>query len=460
MPFSSKPQAWVYPGVPAQNAMFELQDGRKLYCVKPESHTIDSTGAIVLTGVGLANECTPANLVIYKNNAKEVFATISGNYPNANALLSNPTKYANAITVLVNYANTNNLQGIELDWEQYASWTLAHTDLYKQFVNDLAIQLHKYGRKLMIDAPAISGTLYQSFYPFFKYEDFNSSALDYVCIMAYDYQYDYGGGSPVAPLTWLSDIMTWANNKIIDKNRIICGLPSYGYHAAVGNYTIAIDTKTQSATVAGYNQTTNATLDAERYFDNAGQRYFYQTSTGLNTKRQTIEAGLAKSISVWHLGGNDWFNNVSQPETFETLTTLALNSTPTVSSTIGQITTFVVSYQNTGTQSAYQLKCVVNIPTAYSTIEYSYNNLDWFAYTTQFNLPTVDQSSTKQFYIRATATTNGTYSNSITLTGGNINSTNLNFSSSVGTVVVIPTGATNPVRAGKKIIRNGKIIQK
>lgn len=460
MAFSSKPRAWIYPGLPAQNALIELQDGRKMFAVSIESHTINTSGVVTTTGTGLANEATTANLAICKANSKEVFITVSGNYANANLLLNNATNSANAITTLVNFVNTNNLQGVDIDFEQYKLWTVAHNNLFLAWITNLANELHKYGKKLQVDLPAIWNATFQAEYPNVKYEDYESLPVDIISCMLYDYMYDFGGGSSVQPLTWATDTATWINARITDKNRISLGLPSYGYSDVIGDYTPAIRTKAQTALISGYNTVTNATQDGERFFSSGGQVHFYQTSSGMNTKRLNLETSLARNVTVWHLGGNDWFDNVAQPETFDQPATLsvAVTGTPNPVS-VGSVVTFAVAITNTGTRTAYQLKLTPTIPTAYSTVQYSYNNIDWFNYTTAVDVPAVDQSSSYTMRFRATAQTQGSYTPSFSLSGGNITTTSYSTTNTVGTGVVV-TGAKTVLRNGLILKRNGTNVQK
>lgn len=305
----AKVQAWIYPGPPAENADEEYSDGRTIHVLKPEYFTVNSSGKLDLLTVESSgqNAYSSANATSVLAHCTEAYLTVSSDAANMNALTGSATNYNEAITTLTNFCNTINFHGIELDWEGFGQWTTNSYANYKQFVDDLADALHAHNKKLIIDGPPISNSIEQSYY-LFKYEEFNASRADYIAVMGYDYQYDYGGGSAVSPNTWVVDACKWVKYRITDVDRIIMGMPSYGYQASSGGWDIAILTKEQISSKPGFATAARDSGSYEMAWTNAGIHYRYQDATGLNMKRTLIEDEGIKSISVWHLGGNDWFD--------------------------------------------------------------------------------------------------------------------------------------------------------
>lgn len=304
----AKPRAWLYPGSPAENANEEYSDGRALWAIKPEYYQVNASGVLDLLSdpANGENAYNAYNVRDVKNRSHEQFITVASNNANMSVLLNNGTLNSNARTTLVNAAVDTGFTGIELDWEGFADWTSGDYTLYKTFVTDLGTSLHAVGKKLSICGPPITNLTEQGFYEW-KYEDFNSiTQVDIVTMMLYDYQYDYGAGESVQPKTWASAGCYWIRSKITDINRISIGIPAYGYHGTTGGFTITVDTKAQSAGYTGYGTATR-NGDGEMTWVNAGTSYVYQDTTGLNTKREYIEDEGILNISVWHLGGNDWF---------------------------------------------------------------------------------------------------------------------------------------------------------
>jgi spore germination protein YaaH len=301
-------QAWIYPGNPACNAQKEYQT-RNIDVLKPEYLTVSSTGTIRRVTVASAgcNGFSLANALDVKAHSTEQYVTISSGAVNMASLCSTFYKRTAGINAIVKLLNEIKFTGVELDFEGFGQWNLTSYTNYKKFVNELQARLRTLGFKLMIDCPPISNAQEQGYYKF-KYEDFKN--VDYICVMAYDYQYDYGAGSSVAPIAWVGKIIDWVKARIpLDK--IIIGVPSYGYHATTQmngdvGYDVVIDTREQSLQVIAI-LASKRNQDGEWVFTSDDKTYVHQDTIGLNMKKKAIEAKNIKHISVWHLGGNNWF---------------------------------------------------------------------------------------------------------------------------------------------------------
>lgn len=307
-------QAWLYPGAPACNAPNEYKDGRVTHTLKPEYYRVNASGVLeqITVAIDGCNAYSVSNAAEIKAYSTDRFFTISSGTANMAALCSNSTKRANAISTIISFLGTIGFDGVELDFEGFGGWSAGNYTDYKTFVTELGNALHAAGYKLMIDCPPIGNVTEQGYYQF-KYEDFNALPVDYIVALAYDYQYDYGGGSAIAPNAWVTAIVTWVKTKITDVSKIVIGMPSYGYGATTAGYDVTIYTKTQISALTGYSSATRDPNSYEMMFTNAGKSYSYNDTAGLNSKREMIEALGIQNISVWHLGGNDWFNGKDEP---------------------------------------------------------------------------------------------------------------------------------------------------
>lgn len=305
--------AWIYPGPPTCDAANEYKDGRGIDTLKPQYYTLNAAGKLVqlTTANDGCNAYSPENAAEIKRYSTHQYVTISGKTTSMNALVTSQAKMAQAVTTLETFLETVKFTGVEIDFEGFAQWTPQQYSGYKNFLTQLGNSLHQNGYKLMIDGPAVLAD--HSSLSSWRYEDFNTLPVDYLVVMAYDWQYDFGVGTPVAPLAWEQEVAKEIMGKIPDSNKIVMGLPSYGYHGQQGGSTITIDTNTQSQTFPGYQTAKRDPSSAEMMFTHAGVFYDYADSQTLNTKRSLLENLGIQQISVWHLGGNQWFSGKSEP---------------------------------------------------------------------------------------------------------------------------------------------------
>ena len=306
-PISTNIQAWVYPGQPSCSATNEYSEDRRIDTLKPEYYTVQSTGELRQLTVAAdgCNAYSVSNVADIKAHSKKQFVTVSGNIANVRKLLSSAILQTVAIKTLTDFTVSTEFTGVEIDWEGFSDWSATDYANYKKFITDLQNSLRAKGKFLIIDAPAISDAKYQSYF-LFKYEDFVH--VDYIAIMAYDYQYDYGVGEPIAPEAWVGKVINWAKARL-DTNQIIIGIANYGYHGPIGSYNVTIDTRDQSSTYNGFaNRKLND--EGEEVWTSGGNYYAVQTVAALDDRKAFIESLGIKSVSVWHLGGNPWFSNL------------------------------------------------------------------------------------------------------------------------------------------------------
>ncbi|BCL82239.1 glycosyl hydrolase [Ktedonobacteria bacterium brp13] len=305
--------AWIYPGPPACNAVNEFKDGSEIDTLKPQYYTLNTSGTLIqlTTATDGCNAYSQENALEIKKYSTHQYVTVSGNTPGMDALVTSQAKMVQAVTTLKTFLDTVKFTGVEIDFEGFPQWTPQQYDGYKNFLVQLGDTLHQNGYKLMIDGPAVLAN--DSSHYQWRYEDFNTLPVDYIVVMEYDWQYDFGIGTPVAPLARIQDVTREVIGKITDINKIVIGIPSYGYHGQIGGDTITIDTNAQSQTYAGYATAKRDPASAEMTFTSGGVFYDYADSQTLNTKRSLIEDLGIKNISVWHLGGNQWFSGKAEP---------------------------------------------------------------------------------------------------------------------------------------------------
>lgn len=303
--WTSYPQAWIYPGSPACNARNEFKDGRKIHTLKPEYYTVTSSGDLqfLTESSSGCNGYSASNAAEIKQYSTEQFVTVSGG---GKPLVTSATKRSAAVTTLVNFAVSSGFTGVELDFEGYGKWDATEYSGYVSFVTALGNGLRARGKKLMIDGPPIFSSQSQAWYKW-KYEDFENLPIDYLLVMAYDYQYDYTCGQAIAPNDWVRNIVSWTKSKVSNIDRIVIGIPSYGYSGTVDQWDVNVKTKALITSMSRFSAAVRQSSSYEMSFTNGQTVTFYQDTAGMNSKRALIESLGIKRVSVWHLGGNDWF---------------------------------------------------------------------------------------------------------------------------------------------------------
>ncbi|MFW5991791.1 MAG: glycosyl hydrolase family 18 protein [Halanaerobiaceae bacterium] len=150
----------------------------------------------------------------------------------SNSIINNhrlwPVVYCNISEYLRNrgYKRINlNLEGVNRELK----------DSFSRFVNILAGYLRRYKLELELSLPAKAMNFNNSSWSgAYDYEVLSQSVARIV-IMAYDYHWSGGPPGPVAPLSWVQDVIDYAIMKI-PLEKIVLGIPCYGYKWDIEHY--------------------------------------------------------------------------------------------------------------------------------------------------------------------------------------------------------------------------------
>jgi spore germination protein YaaH len=300
-------QAWIYPGEPTCDVK-DIIRKESISVLKAEFFKIDENGDLLLLTEENdgCNAYSPEFIIVLKENSKEQYATVSGHALEMGKMFADSKKSDSAINTLIEFTETNQITGIELDFEDYSAWSKTDYQLYKNFVTKLGTKLHALEKKLAIDGPPISNKEEQGYY-LWKYSDFDQLPVDYLVVMAYDYQNDFGAGTPIAPNSWVKNIIELTKKEIQDSNRIVIGIPAYGYMAEEGSTVVKIKTKKEMEKFKGFNTAQRNSDSFELQWKQDGTVYVFMDTIGLSQKLDLITELGINSVSVWHLGNNDFF---------------------------------------------------------------------------------------------------------------------------------------------------------
>lgn len=179
-------------------------------------------------------------------------------------------------------------------------------ELYTKFLQKIKNDLKEYPLFVAL-APKISDSQKGILYTAHDYYAIGSIA-DYVILMTYEWGYTYGEPNAVAPLNEVRKVIKYAKSKI-DNNKIIMGIPNYGYDWKLpyekGNKATSISNKKAMAIAKEHN--------SEIKFDNKSQTpYFkyndkegithivhFDNACSLNEKINLMIDESLSGISIW-----------------------------------------------------------------------------------------------------------------------------------------------------------------
>lgn len=245
----------------------------------------DGAGNLVPDFGTNANITTVVNAV--HAQGKKAFLSIAGGAAtggNYQIHLSSPANITAFVAKIVTYANTYNLDGIDVDIEgnilNGATLTAAQ---YENFVTALGAALHANG-KLMSCA---IGTWFGNYVT-----SAAANQFDWINMMSYDLYGPWTGAGQHAPYSMTtSDFQYWNVNKGVPASKLIVGLPFYGY----GWGSLANNGITYCNIVNTYPGAQNA--------DQVGSGGNVITYNGINTikNKTTYAQQNAGGVMIWEL---------------------------------------------------------------------------------------------------------------------------------------------------------------
>ncbi|MEV5951987.1 glycosyl hydrolase family 18 protein [Streptomyces sp. NPDC051993] len=316
-------EAWVYPGSTGEDtcgAAAEYRDGRLRHGVlKPQYWDVDSSGALKLLDSDLhpCNGFSEANAADVKGYSAAQYTTVSAMDRSAiAALVSDPARRAAAVGSLTELAKRIGFTGVDIDFEDFWAWTADDERGYEAFLTELGGSLHRAGLKLQVDAPVET----HDGDSVFSYAAVMRTGVDQLVVMDYGRQFNTPEGETcwaVSPHSWVREAVTYAQSQVPDKDRLVIGLPSYGFTAPDPCVPDKVKDSVALATIRrapGYSddrRTTAARRDSasgEVRWTAGGTLYDYTDQQGMDAKLAVLQQLGVTHVSVWTLGGNPWFS--------------------------------------------------------------------------------------------------------------------------------------------------------
>jgi len=221
-------------------------------------------------------------------------------------ILSNNTTRTAHINNITNKITSIGADGADIDYENINQ---TDKDNFTLFIQDLARDLHNNSKLLYV-------TL-QPKKPYFDYEKL-CEAADKCRIMAYDEHWATSPTpGPVASYNWTEDVINYSLSKI-DKDKLILGVPTYGYDWAVNesghvigsgediSYNEAIDRMSQYNAKRNFSNTTRVPyFNYTKNATNTSRVVYYSDNESLSHKLQLVEKYNLSGIVMWRVGLED-----------------------------------------------------------------------------------------------------------------------------------------------------------
>jgi spore germination protein YaaH len=218
-------------------------------------------------------------------------------------LLANPTTAAAHRELLVRTAVDNRWDGLDIDYESLPP-TAGH--MFTNFLADLRDDLHAEGLTLTVAVPARVSDR-DAWGLAYSYQVLGEVA-DQVRLMAYDHSWAGSAAGPVAPLAWVQDVVTYAQQRVPDE-KLMLGLATYGYDWAGGKGTSLQATQAvELAGRVGATPTWDAGAAAWTFsYAQDGQQHtvWYEDARSLAAKQQVAIDEELRGVAIWSLGGED-----------------------------------------------------------------------------------------------------------------------------------------------------------
>lgn len=215
------------------------------------------------------------------------------------ALLSNRSRRTAHVRTLVKLADRYNVDGLDLDYESinFGSSSAKNTvrKLYPVLVRTLEGKLQRAGRLLSVTVAARTSVNDPNWWVY----DYRAlgGAADRFRLMTYDYHWSGGSPGPMAPKSWVDDVVSFATRQV-DPRKISFGLPAYG-RDWFGKTISGNCPSSARATIS------RSTRDMQRFAANLGVKPQWsvsgtsQTFTYVKTYRSGSRTCRAKRV-VWY----------------------------------------------------------------------------------------------------------------------------------------------------------------
>jgi spore germination protein len=230
-----------------------------------------------------------------KRHHIKIIPMITNNFNGSeiSSIINNKILRKTHINRIVHEVQANHYDGIELDYEGLLA---PDRHSFNVFVKELASLLHRRNKILAVTLMAKTSEPGENSTG--KAQDWNvlSHYADRMRIMAYDKHWKTSGPGPIAPYSWVKQVVKLAA-KEMPGNKIVLGIGTYGYHWGGGRAS-AVDF--QNIKRSNYSRDPSS-----KELHTSDRLTWLQDSGSLKIKVKLVKDYKLRGISLWRLGGED-----------------------------------------------------------------------------------------------------------------------------------------------------------
>ncbi len=230
------------------------------------------------------------------------------------AILNDSSATERLISELVSTVRRKGYDAVSVDLEYISA---ADRDLFSEFVTELSVELHKYGRTVEVClAPKTSDSQPGLLYEGLDYEALGAAA-DSLFLMTYEWGYAYSEPRAVAPINIVSRVVEYAKG-VIPREKLRLGMPNYGYDwqlpwvEGVAAKSLAnadaIELSNEFGGEIFYDEL--AATPWFRYYDERGERHevWFEDARSVRSKLRLAHENQLGGIGIWNV--TRWFGQL------------------------------------------------------------------------------------------------------------------------------------------------------
>jgi len=271
----------------------------KIYCVSPVWFMVGSD--LKLTDIGSSDKAEIVKEL--KSENVLTFPSLGSNLSgqDLSPLFNDQDKSRELIESLTNRLIGLGVDGVDVDLEGIE---MSDKDKFSLFLQQLSSQMKKNNLSMSVTIHAQTGTI--------EWEGVLGQDIkrigeiaDEVRIMTYDKHSAGSGPGAISPIKWMQEVALF-NSAFIDKNKIVLGIPSYGYVWTKDGDAKGLQFDEFNDYLKGLNYEDSRDASSKelvvRTDDFTG---WLSDSFAMQSKIENLRAAGYNRFIIWHLGGMD-----------------------------------------------------------------------------------------------------------------------------------------------------------